>query len=153
VIDKMVQYTQKDITKFARECIDTPFRHQGRHIGVGMDCVAVAIHVAKRLEVDHSDVKGYSRIPSNGLIEKAFEEQTCITKVDGLNLFDDLQEGDILLMRFTGEPQHVAIYSKEFDTIIHGYQDVGKVCEHTLDSIWRKRILMVYRFNKVSSVI
>lgn len=137
---------QVRILNIARECIGTPFRHQGRIKGLALDCVGVAIHVAKELQIEYSDVNGYSRIPSNGLLEEAFMNQTCITRIHDLN---DMQDGDILLMRFAGEPQHVAIYCKENNSIIHGYEAVGKVCEHILDSVWSKRIKMIYRFNHV----
>ena len=52
--------------------------------------------------------------------------------------------GDLLLMRFAGEPQHLAVFTGE--TIIHAYQATGRVVEHSLDDKWRRRIVRVYRF-------
>jgi cell wall-associated NlpC family hydrolase len=33
----------------ARECLGTPFQHQGRVPGVGLDCVGVAIYAAREV--------------------------------------------------------------------------------------------------------
>lgn len=52
--------------------------------------------------------------------------------------------GDVLLMRFKNDPQHLAIFAGE--TIIHSYSTVGMVCEHRLADVWIARIVGVYRF-------
>lgn len=72
-------------------------------------------------------------------MEAALDAQPC------LEIVTDKQPGDILLMRFTAEPQHVAIYTAD-DTIIHSYEAVKKVCEHSLNSQWAARIVKIYRF-------
>jgi len=53
-----------------------------------------------------------------------------------------------LLMRFMGDPQHLAIYAGE--TIIHAFAAGRKVCEHRLDDVWRARIVRIYRFRGIS---
>lgn len=55
-----------------------------------------------------------------------------------------MRAGDILLMRFDGEPQHLALYTGE--NIIHSYETMGKVVEHALTDTWNRRITAVYRF-------
>ncbi|MBK7357516.1 hypothetical protein [Propionivibrio sp.] len=52
--------------------------------------------------------------------------------------------GDILLIRFSGDPQHLAIFTGE--TIIHSYASVGAVCEHRMADVWAARIVCAYRF-------
>jgi cell wall-associated NlpC family hydrolase len=52
------------------------------------------------------------------------------------------------MMRFTGEPQHVGIYTG--DTLIHAYESVGKVVEHRMDDKWLRRIVRVYRFKDMA---
>ena len=48
-----VEMTALDIIEAAAECIGVPFRHQGRSIepgpGQGIDCVGLAVHVARSL--------------------------------------------------------------------------------------------------------
>lgn len=128
----------EQILAAARECIGTPFRHQGRVCGVAIDCAGLVVHVATRLGLDYCDVRGYSRIPGSGALASALDAQPCLV------VARDMQAGDVLLMRFVSEPQHLAIYAG--DTIIHAYQNAGKCCEHRLDDLWRNRIVAGYRF-------
>lgn len=127
-----------DIMKYARECIGTPFRHQGRIVGVSLDCAGVICHVAKRLGFEPVDTKGYSRTPSGALLETAADSQPYLERVYNKH------PGDILMMRFNGDPQHVGIYTGE--TIIHALWDVKKVTEHRLDDMWESRVVRIYRF-------
>ena len=130
--------TADDILIAARSFLGTPFRHQGRIPGLALDCAGLVVSVAKEIGADYIDRPGYSRNPSGGLLESALDDQPCLERVT------DRQPGDVLLMRFSGEPQHLAICAG--DTIIHSYEAVGKVCEHRLASVWAARIVRVYRF-------
>lgn len=114
------------------------FRHQGRIPGQWLDCAGLIAYVADQIGADYNELPGYGRVPNNGLLESVLDNQPCLERVF------DKQPGDILLMRFAKEPQHVAIFTG--DTIIHSYEAVGKVCEHRLDSVWAKRIVRIYRF-------
>jgi cell wall-associated NlpC family hydrolase len=51
--------------------------------------------------------------------------------------------GDILLIRFTKQPQHLGIYTGE--NIIHADSDAGKCCEHILNRRWSSRVVRIYR--------
>jgi cell wall-associated NlpC family hydrolase len=130
-----------DIIAAARGAIGTPFRHQGRIAGVALDCAGLVIHVAQSIGADYIDQTGYSRIPTNGLLESALDRQPCLMRVA------DNQAGDVLLMRFNGDPQHLAIFSGS--TVIHSYSQVGKVCEHRYSEEWQARTVAVYRFRGI----
>ena len=130
-----------DILTAARQCLGTPFRHQGRQVGVGLDCAGVAIHVARAIGVAHLDVSGYGRTPAHGQLEQALEDQPCLERVPSPY---DRQPGDLLLMRFARDPQHLAICAGE--TMIHGWESVGRCVEHPLDATWRRRIVAVAEF-------
>ena len=128
------------ILRLARETIGTPFRHQGRTSGNGIDCVGVAAHVAAGLGLPYIDQAGYARQPSAGQLEAALDAQPCLVRIKvGL-----AAAGDVLLMRFSGDPQHVAIFSGE--TLIHAFEKSGKVVEHEMNEYWRSRIVRAYRF-------
>ncbi len=127
-----------DIIAYARECLETPFRHQGRICGVGLDCAGVVAHVATRLGLKVVETPGYARVPSDGLLEAAAAAQPYLARVF------DRRPGDVLMMKFEGDPQHVGIYTGE--TIIHALWAAKKVVEHRLDSLWESRIVRIYRF-------
>jgi cell wall-associated NlpC family hydrolase len=140
-------FTTADIIDHARQCLGTPFRHQGRLISFGLDCVGVAIHVARQIGVGHLDVSGYGRTPANGQLERSLDAQPCLERV----ALADMLPGDLLLMRFASEPQHLAILASHPDnpeqpTIIHAYEAARKCCEHRLSDLWQARIVRVYRF-------
>ena len=128
----------------ARGAIGTPFRHQGRIAGRALDCAGLAIHVAREIGAEYVDVPAYGRSPSRGMLQAALDAQPCLCVVP------DRQPGDILLMRFAGEPQHLALIT-DTDTIVHAYANVGQVCEQRLAQVWAARIVRVYRFREVAA--
>lgn len=128
------------LTDYAREALGTPFRHQGRVCGLGLDCVGLIVHIAKRAGIPHKDVIAYSRYPQENSLKDAFDSQEYLKIIDKNNL----QEGDILLMKFYKFPQHAAYFTGS--GIIHAYAIDGKVVEHRLDKNWQSRIVAAYRF-------
>lgn len=131
--------TAERIIELARECVGTPFQHQARVVGRGLDCAGVLVHVLRSLELPHIDERGYPRTPYKGLIRSILESQPSLQPVPRA----DAQAGDVLLMRFAREPQHVAILAGE--TIIHAYADCGRCVEHGFTAEWRRRVTDVYR--------
>ncbi|MCK9468475.1 MAG: C40 family peptidase [Porticoccaceae bacterium] len=127
------------IISAARETMGTPFHHQGRVVGVGMDCAGVLVHVLKSLGLPIIDERGYPRFPYRGLIKSILDSQPSLLPIDKR----EMVTGDVLLMRITREPQHVAIYTGA--TIVHAYSTAGGVVEHSLSPEWRGRIMGVYR--------
>jgi len=131
--------TPDEIVQYARECLGTKFHHQGRVKGVGLDCAGVVCHVAERGNTPYYSPIDYPRYPYQGMMEKIMSEQSNVVKVDG-----EPQKGDIILMRFGKEPQHLGIYTG--NGLIHAYETVGKCVEHGLDEQWQNKIVSIYRF-------
>lgn len=139
--------TADEIIAAARSAIGTPFRHQGRTVGRGLDCVGLPIYIADQLGVVYTDVIGYPRRPGGGKLEATFDEHVERGILERVKV-SEMRAGDFLMMRFSGQPQHVAVLTAE-GNIIHAYQQVGRVCEHRLDDVWRSRIVRVYRLTGV----
>lgn len=123
-----------DLVEAARGYLGVPFHHQGRN-KAGIDCLGLLVVSAKEAGIELEDHKGYSRQPDGITLRSECDRQ--------LIKIDKMKTGDILLMRFRKEPQHIAI--KTDIGIIHSYQNAGKVVEHGLDAKWIKRIVGVYR--------
>lgn len=132
--------TAEDVVAAARECLGTPFAHQGRVVGVGLDCAGLAVHAVRAAGVDVLDFAGYGRTPNKGHLAASLDAQPMLERVHNIS---DRAAGDILLMRFLGEPQHVAICTGP--GIVHAYEAVGTCCEHDLCAKWVQRIVRVYR--------
>ena len=140
----------EQILAAARAEIGTPFRHQGRVSGKALDCAGLICHVASVIGLEYFDQQGYSRHPSQGLLESALDGQPCLVRV----ALADMQTGDVLLMRFSGDPQHLAIYAGWSDVyqdegIVHAWLQAKKVSENRLTDEWRARIVRIYRFRGV----
>lgn len=132
--------TRAQIVAEARSYIGTPYHHQGRLKGVGVDCAGIVVGINTTFSLTSHDVKGYSPTPHQGLLQQALRD-AGFTKIG----IYDYEMGDCLLMRFGTEPQHLAVYTGE-GTIVHSYSKVKKVVEHTLNDVWKHRITGVYQF-------
>jgi len=131
--------TPDEIVATARECLGVPFRHQGRSLTNGVDCIGVVSHVAGKW-FDVVEPPAYARMPSGGLLEYWINKNPCAHRVR------EMMRGDILVMRYKREPMHLAIFTGE--TIIHSTEAMGRVVEHALDSKWNRRIHSIYRLIK-----
>jgi len=132
-----------DYVDIARGYLGTPFRHQARLPGVGLDCAGVVVCALREAGREVEDVRAYGRIPAHGLFVKMVERHCERISVG------DLRHGDLIMFAFRGEPQHLAIYTAE-GTLIHAYQDVKKVVEHDFDGVWRDRLRGCYRLKEAA---
>lgn len=133
-----------EIVQAARALVGTPFKHQGRIPGKALDCAGLASVVVSNWYQTQEPI-AYSRIPRDNKLREWIEKQDFIQKVPN----QEMQAGDIILMRFRTEPQHVAICAGQ--NIIHSYESIGRVVEHILDDRWKSRIVSVYRLKDVEA--
>lgn len=127
----------------ARQCIGTPFRHQGRWPGRGLDCVGLVRYpaVALGLYNDDADVFGYREIPDPERMERELE-----------NWFEPIDKSaiapaDILWLR-APQPQHLAIYTGS--TIIHAMSTgPGRVVEHGYRHPFPSKLIRAFRYRGV----
>lgn len=131
---------QSTIVGAARACLGTPFRHQGRMPGRGLDCAGLAVVALKAAGVEIRDMTNYSRTPHDDNLRSIVSLQRGLRFVPR----DDMQAGDVLIIRIGAEPSHLAICAGS-GHIIHAYEHVGKVVEHRVDEHWRAQIVAVYR--------
>lgn len=140
--------TPDSIVAAARAALDTPFKHEGRQAGIGLDCAGLLVHVARAVGIEPLDRSGYARMPVNGQIEEALQAHVDAGILVRASI-TDMRPGDLFLMRFAGEKasRHLGICTG--DTMIHAWAIVRKVCEHRIDETWRRSIVRVYRFSGV----
>jgi cell wall-associated NlpC family hydrolase len=131
------------IIKAARGLVGTPFHHQGRLPGVGLDCVGVVVLVARACGLEVVDPANYGRKPTLDLCLE-YMIQNPVDQVD------DAEIGDILLFSVDVSarrwlPPHFAIDLGE--TMVHCPGDLGgergpraRVAEVTLDRRWLDRL-------------
>lgn len=137
---------REQVCDVALTYLDTPFHHQGRLKGVGLDCAGLVVSVAKECELYKGkviDMSNYSMIPDGKSLMA-----TLIRGTSKQKSFDELKIGDILLMNFLRNPQHLAIYMPN-NKIIHSYSTAGKVIIHDFDEQWKNRVVAVFEFQNI----
>lgn len=140
--------TRADVVRVAREWLGTPYLHQHRAKGVGVDCAGLLIGVARELGLTTADfdIRGYARQPDGSLMS------TCGTLLLPIRV-QDMQPGDLVAMRFEDEPCHLAIVGDYpvagHLSLIHalGTRDGhGRVVEHRLDERNRAKVVGAFKF-------
>lgn len=133
--------SKSDIVQEAKTWIGTPFKHQGRVKGLGVDCVGLIIGVAHAFKLTDFDYRNYSHTPDGFLMQQLLAEHLKIISIQ------EAKHGDIVLMRFEAQPQHLAILSDY--GMIHAYAQVRRCVEHRMDQLWQSRIVGAYAYPSV----
>lgn len=139
--------TPDDIISAALECMHTPFLHQGRQPGVGIDCAGLLVHCFKRLGLPYSDERGYPRTPFDGQLQKILDSQPSLERI----AVADAGAGDWLIMRISRDPQHIVLHAgfeRGQAYVIHSTSESGRVVRHRIDDFNRARIVSAYRMVK-----
>lgn len=131
--------TRAQVLAEARRWLGTPFHHQGRLIGVGVDCVGLVVGVARALGIGVEDRCGYARLPDGASLAAELQRQLRPLPLGRA------APGDVLLLRIRRQPQHVGFLG-EAATLIHAYSGADRVVETPLTGWWWQRVLTAYRF-------
>lgn len=118
----------------------TPFHHQGRVPGHGLDCVGLPLCGAWAVGIPMKDNLEYGHEPSSKFL------RNMITEVNQLVpcAVDDHQPGDLLLMRYSAEPTHVAV--ETHDGIVHAYAPMRMVVHMPWADSLKNLVVGRYRY-------
>lgn len=116
-----------------RSWLGTPYVHQGRLPGVGLDCLGLVIclaretgYVAPDFDVGPYSPEGQRERLVEGLAEHLVE-------------IDDPVPGCFCAFEIRRRYGHIAVCAG--DTLIHTSAHTGKVVEHGFNERWRRRLL------------
>jgi len=126
----------------AQTWLGTPWHHQARLKGVGVDCLGLIVGVCNELEIPVQDYQQYDRFPDGYHLAKELERQL-------IKKNSQPSPGDIMLFRISRMPQHLAICTPM--GLIHAHQGVMKVVETSMPNHWDTHILGVYQLPGVQS--
>ena len=127
----------------ARDCIGTPFVPQGRLPGVGLDCAGLILHALQAGGITIDDVASYTIPPDPTLLIDALAQ-------GGFMQQDQIMPGAVLLFRFQGRAQHLALAISD-NTMIHAFAPARHVVETDIGSAWRQRLLGSYYVTSLRS--
>lgn len=132
----------------ARTWVGTPFRHQGRVKGVGVDCANLVLAVGEAAGVMAPDwfarmrkYHGYRRTPDPTKMRAALEEF--------LVEITDPRVGDVAWIEWSKDvPMHLAILAdgKDRTMIIHAFAPLRKVIEHGFTEDWQAKVNSWWRY-------
>jgi len=129
---------QNKFIEVARSYVGTPFLHQGRLPGVGLDCIGVIVCAAHEIGINLIDSTDYDREPNSDKLQSEIQKQLVRVIM--------LIPGDILLIAYMRDPRHTAIYTGS--TIIHAHNRVDKVVEHNIDDRLMSHVKSIWRFKE-----
>lgn len=127
----------------ARACEGTPFHHQGRAKGLGLDCIGLIVHALRAVGVEVADRTDYRPRPDGTSLIAALQAH-------GATRVAAIEAGDVLVFRYDQQPQHVAL-AVSSERMIHAFAPAGKVVESEIGAYWRRRLVAVFRFGFESS--
>lgn len=118
----------------------TPFHHQARLKGVGVDCVGVAVCAAKvcGLAPGYQDRTDYARQPDGSMERLLGQHLVQVPK-------SARRGGDVVFFYWAKFGQHLGILTDP-DHVVHAYQPAGKVVLTPLTGPHLKAARRIYRF-------
>jgi len=145
--------TRDDVIAEAPTWLGTPF-HEGAHLrGIGCDCIGLVGGVAVGAGLAPADFWETDFAPWHGYSQTA-HEGSLIAGLDAfLDRIDphDARAGDVIVIRWAGEPQHLAIlvpYAHGGLAMVHALNApaIQRVTEHRLGGAWLRRVSHAYRY-------
>ena len=138
--------TREDIVKEARSWIGTPFTHQGRARGVGVDCAGVVEMVPKALKMPGyigAVIEPYMAQPDPRVMQARLKQY-----LDAIS-FNDVLPGDVLLFRLDLDGQHLGVVTTlEPLIMVHafGRAKIMRCVEQRVAGFWRTRLVGCFRY-------
>lgn len=134
----------------ARAWIGTPFRHQARLAGVGVDCANLVIAAGEAAgvlainEAAWRPFAGYGRQPNPNRMGAALA--TFLAPLEA----GRERPGDVAWLQWARDlPMHLAVLGALPDrrlTLIHALESAGRVVEHDFTAEWPGRVVSWWRF-------
>lgn len=133
------------IVSAARRYLGTPFRHQGRMLGEGVDCAGLLTCVAYDLRLRDVQITDYGRTPDPDRAREIIEAH-----MDPVT-FQELAPGDVVSFVFVQSIQHYGLITDVSPIrFLHAYLTVGRVVEQSLAGPWLHRLRGCYRFREAA---
>ena len=126
-----------DIIREARSWIGTPWHHNQRCKGAGVDCVQFIAALAQSQGLDIGKLENYYRTP------RGDELLDTMRAIPGLVETGIIQGGSILVFRVGGIPHHLAVATEE--GMIHADAKVGRVVELSHRGFWDRLLVTAFK--------
>ena len=133
-----------DFVAAAEGMIGTPFHHQGKIPGVGLDCVGLIYCAARaagfRVPLEFEDERGYSKAINHGRFIRAMRRRFDELGADSIPSAGDVP---VLWKSRRGRAQHCGVIDSD-GRLIHCTDERGVIRQHYGD-FWRARTIATFR--------
>lgn len=127
----------------ARTYLHTPYQHQARLPGIGLDCYGVVVVAYEAAGFAMCARHNYSPQPSEEELYAWLDMRFA-----RINL-NQVAPGDVLVFAMVREAQHMALVESVSPVrMLHAYQGVGKVVAHELVAPWSRLLRSVHRLRE-----
>lgn len=135
------------IVAAARGYVGTPYTHQGMS-EARLDCRGLPLRVGRELNLlaASAEINNYGRQPNPARLRDLLAQYLLPIALQ------DLQDGDVLLLRMPRDPRHLGIRAsmqsggESWPTLIHADNVQGRVVEQRLDARMQALIDSVWAF-------
>ena len=138
--------TRQELATEVDKWIGTRWRHQGRTLVHGVDCIGLLLVSCWALGIGrgYSDPKNYSRTASKESLLDPFRGYMVEKKRTDFDL------GDVVLLKDDIFPCHVGIISQMHPHVkfTHAYAKLRKVVKQDMDAHWQSRITHCFEFKE-----
>lgn len=125
------------VVNAAASYVGTPFQHQGRLPGVGLDCVGLVLCAFWESGYQPHEYQRYGRIPHPRVMRRELLKECDEVKAPWT-------PGDILWFRIRSYPQHLALWTGK--DMIHAFEKLGAVRRQPIDASWTAYLETVLRY-------
>lgn len=146
-------FVAEQLVQAARSFVGSKWKHRGRS-KAGIDCVGLIVLAGKECGLhEYPDDVDYTRTSKGQDLLEPFRRHGVEIRFGPDMGLQNLQDGDILILRDTIFPQHagiIATNSRGVKTMIHASAYYGRVIEEPLKDEHNKKAITAFRFRFLS---
>lgn len=135
---------REDIVFIAKTWLNTPYHHQAKVKGLGVDCAMLVAGVAEELFGKSINTPVYSpewHLHNREEVMCNLIEQFGCKQIE----YDEAKPGDIITFKFGRVNSHMGILVSP-NEFIHARLDIGRVVINQLSGDWLNRLGRTYQF-------
>lgn len=140
----MSETIEDKLVRIGLKWIDTPWDHNQRSIGIGVDCIRLLDEIGKEAGLTIEPLpEHYNKTPQGNSFQDYLDRNFDLIG----KTIEAVQKGKILLFQLRGIYTHVGIATST-ETFLHANSDVGRVMVQPLNGKFERVLSGVYEVRR-----